>query len=79
MSKSMLETVLEVPFRIDSITKTKAPDGEDGDWHSYIISQGANTITGVRAGSHAEVTTLVGDMVERLNERRLGKHRPKTR
>jgi len=41
--------------------------------------QGTNTIEGVRAGTHAEVTTLVHDMVERLNERREGKHRPKAK
>jgi hypothetical protein len=80
MSKaSALETVLELPFKIDSISRTEAPDGAEGVWHSYVISQGANTITGVRAGTQAEVTTLLHDMVERLNERRLGKHRPKTK
>jgi hypothetical protein len=76
---SVLETVLELPFKLDSIARTEAPDGADGVWHSYVISQGANTITGVRAGTQAEVTTLVHDMIERLNERRLGKQRPKTK
>jgi hypothetical protein len=48
-------------------------------WHRYVISQGKNTIEGVRAGTDAEVTTLVHDMIERLNERREGKHRPKSK
>jgi hypothetical protein len=73
------QTVLELPFKVDSIARTTAPDGGDGVWHSYVISQGTNTITGVRAGSQAEVTLLLNDMVERLNERRIGKHRPKAR
>jgi hypothetical protein len=73
------ETVLELPFKVDSIARASAPDGGDGVWHSYVISQGTNTIKGTRAGTQAEVTTLLQDMVERLNERRVGKHRPKAR
>jgi hypothetical protein len=69
------ETFLELPFKVDSIARTTAPTGAEGVWHSYVISQGANTITGVRAGTHAEVTTLLHDMIERLNERRAGKKR----
>jgi hypothetical protein len=48
-------------------------------WHSYVISQGTNMIEGVRAGTHAEVTLLVNDMVERLNARREGKFRAKSK
>jgi hypothetical protein len=73
------ETVLELPFKVESIARTSAPDGGEGVWHCYVISQGTNTITGVRAGTQAEVETLLQEMVERLNERRVGKHRPKTR
>jgi hypothetical protein len=76
---SPTDTVLELPFKVDSIARASAPDGGDGVWYSYVISQGTNTITGVRAGTQAEVTTLLHDMVERLNERRIGKHRPKAR
>lgn len=76
---STLESVLEVPFKIDSIAQTTAPAGSDGVWHSYVISQGTNTINGVRAGTRAEVQILLHDMVERLNERRMGKQRPKTK
>jgi hypothetical protein len=69
---------LEVPFQVESISQAPAPKGESGVWHRYIISQGmANTITGLRAGTHAEVVVIVGDIVQRLNERRLGNHRPK--
>ena len=73
------EAVLELPFKVHSILKTAAPDGAQGDWHSYVISQGTNTITGVRAGNYAEVTRLLQDMVERLNERRSGKTRPRSK
>lgn len=73
------ETVLELPFKVDAISKTAAPQGAEGVWHSYVISQGANTITGVRAGTHGEVTVLLEQMIERLNERRAGKTRPRSK
>jgi hypothetical protein len=69
------ETFLELPFKVDSISKATTPAGAEGVWHSYVISQGTNTITGVRAGTHTEVTTLLNEMIERLNERRSGKKR----
>jgi hypothetical protein len=72
------ETFLELPFKVDSISRTAAPPGAEGVWHCYIISQGTNTITGVRAGTHAEITTQLQDMIERLNDRRAGKKRPRT-
>jgi hypothetical protein len=68
---------IESPFRVDSISKATAPEGSDGVWFTYVISQGTNLISGVRAGGLAEVTSMVGEMVERLNERRVGKSRPK--
>lgn len=68
-----LEALLEVPFRLDSITLAAAPPGCEGVWHRYVITQGTNEITGMRAGSHAEVTRLVDEMIERLNQRRIGK------
>ena len=74
---SQTETFLELPFKVDSIARSPAPAGAEGVWHSYVISQGTNTITGVRAGTHAEVTALVQEMIERLNERRAGKKRPR--
>ena len=73
------ETTVELPFKLESISKAVAPGGAAGVWYSYVISQGTNTIEGVRAGTHAEVTSLVHDMVERLNERREGKYRPKSK
>lgn len=73
------EITVELPFKLESIAKAAAPGGAAGVWHSYVISQGTNMIEGVRAGTHAEVTTLLNDMVERLNERREGKYRPKSK
>lgn len=67
------EAFLELPFKLESIARTATPEGAEGVWHCYVISQGTNTITGVRAGTHAEVATLLEQMIERLNERRSGK------
>lgn len=75
--KVATEMLLEVPFRLASITPADAPSGSDGSWYRYVIAQGDNEITGLRAGSQSEVQRLVDDMVERLNERRLGKLKKK--
>jgi hypothetical protein len=76
---SPIETVLELPFKVDLISRSAAPAGTEGVWHSYVITQGTNTITGIRAGTHAEVAILLHDMIERLNERRSGKTRPRSK
>jgi hypothetical protein len=73
------ETVLELPFKVDSISKTAAPSGTEGIWHSYVISQGVNTIAGIRTGTQAEVAVLLQEMVERLNDRRAGRTRPRSK
>ena len=75
----LVETVLELPFKVDSISTAAAPNGATGLWHRYVISQGPNTITGIRAGTQAEVSRLLDEMIERLNQRRAGKIRPRTR
>ncbi|MDY6948380.1 MAG: hypothetical protein SXG53_21980 [Pseudomonadota bacterium] len=74
---AVTEALLEVPFRLISITLAPAPAGCEGVWHRYIITQGTNEITGMRAGSHAEVQRLVDEMIERLNQRRIGKSNKK--
>ena len=79
MTRFVAETTVELPFKLDSITKASAPRGATGVWHSYVISQGENTIEGVRAGTQAEVAELLRQMVERLNERREGKSRSKAK
>ena len=71
----LTKSFLEFPFKVDSISRTTAPAGAEGVWHSYTISRGTNTIAGVRAGTHDEVTMLVHQMIDRLNERRAGKRR----
>jgi len=75
----MPETVLEWPFKIDSISRAAAPTGTEGLWHSYVISQGANTIEGIRTGTHSEVAMLLEEMVQRLNDRRAGRTRPRSK
>jgi hypothetical protein len=79
MTKFVAETTVELPFKLDSIAKAVAPSGATGVWYSYVISQGENTIEGVRAGTHEEVAELLRQMVERLNERREGKARSKAK
>ena len=59
----------EAPFRLESVTETPAPAGQDGVWQRYVITQGANTIVGMRAGIHSEVSSLLAEYVERLNMR----------
>jgi hypothetical protein len=76
---SITEITVELPFKLDSISRATAPGGAAGVWHSYVISQGANTIAGMRLGTQAEVTTLLHDMIERLNERRNGKVRSRSK
>ena len=76
---SVTEITVELPFKLDSISKATAPGGAAGVWHSYVISQGANTIAGMRAGTQAEVTTLLHDMLEKLNDRRTGKFRARSK
>jgi hypothetical protein len=76
---NVTEITVELPFKLDSISKAPAPGGAAGVWHSYVISQGANTIAGMRVGTHAEVTTSLHDMIERLNDRRTGKFRPRSK
>lgn len=74
-----MQTVIALPFTVDSVSRTAAPKGAEGPWHSYVISQGPNTIAGVRAGTQTEVTMQLNLMVERLNERRMGKTRPRSK
>lgn len=75
---SATQAVLETPFRIESIAEAEAPDGSEGTWHRYVLIQGSNTITGIRCGTRVEVSQLLEEMVERLNER-LGKQQAKLR
>jgi hypothetical protein len=74
-----MATVIALPFTVASISRTAAPKGAEGVWHSYVISQGPNTIAGVRAGTQTEVTMQLNQMVEQLNERRMGKTRPRSK
>ena len=61
--------VAETPFCLESVDEVPAPEGQDGVWQRYVITQGSNTIVGMRAGVHAEVSALLAQYVERLNLR----------
>jgi hypothetical protein len=73
MSKFEMHALLEVPFRVDLISEVPAPDGSSDVWQQYVITQGGNTINGLRPGARAEVASQLEQMVARLNERRMGK------
>jgi len=68
-----MHAVLDVPFRVDLITEVPAPDGSNDIWQQYVISQGPNTISGLRPGTRVEVAAQLDEMVARLNLRRMGK------
>jgi hypothetical protein len=57
------------PFRLESVDEVAAPEGQDGVWQRYVITQGANTIVGMRSGINSEVSVLLAQYVERLNLR----------
>jgi hypothetical protein len=73
------QAVMEEPFRLESVTPAAAPAGSEGVWCRYVISQGNNQISGLRAGSLSEVRPQIDQMIEHLNERREGKLRSKAR
>ena len=79
MAQFITGASVEMPFKLDSIAETAAPNGATGMWHRYVISQGPNMIDGARAGTYQEVAMRLRELVERLNERREGKTRPKVR
>ena len=70
------EDVVEAPFRLESVTGVAAPEGQEGVWQRYVITQGTNRIEGMRAGTHGEVSSLLEQHVEQLNQR-LDKSRQK--
>ncbi|MBL8264754.1 hypothetical protein [Steroidobacter sp.] len=76
-SAAATDAWLETPFVRQSVTPTATPEGCEGNWFKYVISQGDNEITGLRAGSLNEVTRQVDEMTDRLNERRIGKQKYK--
>jgi hypothetical protein len=53
----------------ESIDEIAPPEGHDGVWQRYVITQGANTIVGMRPGVLADVSLLLEQQVERLNLR----------
>lgn len=67
------------PYELHSMTKTQPPQGSEGSWHRYVIAQGTGLIVGMRSGTAVEVGDVVREMIDRLNERRMGKTRPRTK
>jgi len=60
---------LLTPFRLDMVQQIEAPEGCDGVWQRYVISQGSNTIVGMRCGAQVDVNRALNEIVERLNLR----------
>ena len=63
------DNALQMPFALTTLDQVAAPEGCDGVWHRYVITQGTNTIVGMRCGEQSEVTLMVNDIVQRLNLR----------
>ncbi len=62
------------PYEIVSVRRAKPPPGAEGsNWHRYVITQGINTIQGIRQGDLKTVTWAVEEIVGQLNARRLGR------
>lgn len=60
---------LSVLFRLTSLEEVGPPPGCDGVWQRYVIAQGDNTITGMRAGQRSDVSAALADAIARLNTR----------
>lgn len=79
MSNSKQETAgtapdYKQPFEFVELQQVEAPDGaDDGRWYRYVISQGDQSIVGHRRGTKKKVRAAVNDIVQRMNERRMGR------
>ena len=76
---AMTELKPEIQYRLESLDPVATPQGSEGTWFRYVIAQGSNLITGMHSGNKAQVDYAVREMVERLNERRAGKTRPRVK
>jgi hypothetical protein len=67
--RALAPTTAEIPFELISVDETAAPDGCEGTWQRYVISQGTNKIVGVRCGLREDVCVAVTELVAHLNLR----------
>ena len=57
-------------FQVDSVEKTEAACGEQGDdWYRYILKNRTSTINGLRRGSYQYVCEYAAEYAEQLNAR----------
>jgi hypothetical protein len=62
------------PFKVIEFARADPPSGQpDTEWYRYVISQGRAAMAGMRQGSRESVIAAVEDIVNRMNERRLGR------
>jgi hypothetical protein len=79
MSRSDAETASRFvcsnePFKIVEFARADPPsDQPETEWYRYVISQGRAAMAGMRQGSRESVIAAVEDIVNRMNERRLGR------
>ena len=72
--KSAAAAALGEQFELFALEESSAPgDGVPGTWFRYTITQGHNTIVGMRQGSKSSVTIALNEIVAALNERRVGR------
>ena len=66
--------MIEQDFVVASVLPMEPPqDSDASEWHSYVITQGDNTIRGYREGNLKTVSEAANVIVGQLNERRMGK------
>ena len=57
-------------YVLASVEKAQMPiDGQEGDWHRYVLSSGNARITGLHRGTLEEVTAYATDCAEEFNLR----------
>lgn len=61
--------VSKVEYQVVSVTKTTPPEGEKGNWHSYVIERGTTVLTGMRPGTQKQVTEHAKQVANDLNSR----------
>ena len=69
----------QAPYELRSLSESLPPQGSEGQWYRYVIAQGESLVVGIRSGTSTEIDDFLRDIIARLNERRMGKTRPRAK